>query len=99
MSLHTTTTKTPRRTRRPPRARQPPPAPHVPLDDPYRGLPQELAGLDAEGLPQGTAEDQLAAHGPQGDANISTTGGDAQGLPLEEEPPAEEALRAFDTAE
>ena len=65
----------------------------VPVEERYGAVPPDLAGLDREELPLGDEQEQLAAHGPEGDASISTEGADALGIGLEETPYALEALR------
>jgi hypothetical protein len=66
------------------------------LEERYGAIPAELAGLDPEELSVGDIEEQIAAHGPHGDAAIASRGADAQGLRFEEEPAADESMHEFE---
>jgi hypothetical protein len=62
-------------------------------------IPTELSGIDSQELPAGDEAEQLAAHGPEGDAAIPTEGADPEGLTLEEPPAAEEVRHDIDEPE
>jgi hypothetical protein len=83
-----------RRTKRTLEAARAPAKPQaVPLEERYGRVPPELAGLDREELPFGDDQEQLAAHGPEGDANITTEGADVSGIALSEPSEALEDLQ------
>lgn len=48
--------------------------------------PDELYGLDPAELVAGEEDEQLAAHGPDGDGAISSVGAEAEGLCFAEPP-------------